>query len=104
MTESVSLAALTEYAARKLSEPQPDIQCPAFLIPIFFAVKYILRSYSFLEDNILMRVVIFNNVTNTSHFRDNPRAVHFGKPVAPRAFETFVTDLRIDLGIRTRRR
>lgn len=42
MTEVVAIAALTEYAARKLSEPEPDTECPASHIRLLFAISAIL--------------------------------------------------------------
>lgn len=42
MTEVVAIAALMEYAARKLSEPEPDTECPASHIRLLFAISAIL--------------------------------------------------------------
>lgn len=42
MTEVVAIAAFTEYAARKLSEPEPDTECLASHIRLLFAISAIL--------------------------------------------------------------
>lgn len=48
VTEVVAIAALTEYAARKLSEPEPDTECPAPHIRLLFAISAILPSFFYL--------------------------------------------------------
>lgn len=63
----VAIAALTEYAARKLSEPEPDTECPASHIRLLFAISAILffnllncelNSELFLRRKIIIRRVI----------------------------------------------
>ena len=66
VTEVVAIAALTEYAARKLSEPEPDTECPASHIRLLFAISAILffnllncelNSELFLRKIIIRRVI-----------------------------------------------
>lgn len=67
VTEVVAIAALTEYAARKLSELEADTECPASHIRLLFAISAILffnllncelNSELFLRRKIIIRRVI----------------------------------------------
>lgn len=54
VTEVVAIAALTEYAARKLSEPEPDTECPPSRIRLLFAISAILFIVLYIVYEILI--------------------------------------------------
>lgn len=69
MTEVVAIAALTEYAARKLSEPEPDTECLASHIRLLFAISAILffnllnlLNYELNSELLLRRKIIIHRV------------------------------------------